>query len=61
MLTIAIAVLIFGVSATFLSLGVMLKKKTPLKAGCGGSAGHPKTGEKEQVCDGCSCDKVSAR
>ena len=52
-----ITVLFFIVALGLLSIGVVLRKKTPLKGHCG-SAGH---GSTEHVCEACSCDKVRAR
>lgn len=57
----AVSVLFFAVCAGFLSIGIIMKKRTPLKSGCASLENHPKNGEKEHVCKGCSCGNVPAR
>ena len=56
-----VAVLVFIGCGGLLSLGIIMKKKTPLKSGCASLENHPETGEKEHVCEGCSCGNVPAR
>jgi hypothetical protein len=57
MFEILIVIGIFGVSLTLLSLGVIFRKRTPLKAACHSAADE--NGERG-VCDSCTCGNVSA-
>jgi hypothetical protein len=61
MLTIAISIIAFIIALALLSVGVMLKKRTPLKGSCGSAATRGETGSKEHVCEACSCDRVPGR
>ena len=56
-----VAVMVFVGCASLLSIGIIAKKRTPLKSGCASLENHSKTGEKEHVCQGCSCGNVPAR
>jgi hypothetical protein len=58
MLTIVVSILFFVAAIALLSLGVIMKKKTPLKGSCGNAARAREAGSKEHVCEVCSCDKV---
>ena len=61
MVEVAIAILVFVVALTLLSVGVIFRKRTPLKGSCGGPHGG-KSGESPDggMCDACTCGNLSS-
>jgi hypothetical protein len=56
MFEVVVVIGVFGVSLTLLSLGVIFRKRTPLKAACGSAV----KGKMDRgVCDSCTCGNVS--
>ena len=54
-----VPVLVIAVAVTLLSVGVIFRKRTPLKGSCH-SAGQGKEGDgPEGVCDTCTCGTVA--
>ena len=57
----AVTIGVFALALGLLSVGVMLKKRTPLKGACHTVPGGDKAGHQgdERVCGACSCGKVA--
>jgi hypothetical protein len=61
MLVVGLTIGFFALALGLLSVGVLLKKKTPLKGACHAAPAGRKAGPHgdERVCDTCSCGKVT--
>ena len=60
---VVVAIGIFALAIGLLSVGVMLKKRTPLRGACHAAPRENKEDRRadEMVCDRCSCGKVALK